>query len=535
MKSQRIQIKAALVLAGLIWLCILTQAPTLDFDESLYRSVASAMKKAGDPWLLRWDGNPLYHKPPLFYWLLCASSALLDSGKEIISSFAARIPSLFASAGILLSLYFACKKRIAPVLAFTCALFPMITAPGVIFDPLQTLALMPSLFIPTRAFDEEREPRILEYLFIALSLALASMVKGLNGLVIPAFAFGFHLLLHWRHWGIQTIFQIGLRFLALSILPAGLITAGFYMLLNHKIGPEFTQEFIWVQHFSRSNQAMEAHSGSLLYHPLVIFLGGGFLIPYLIHQGHRVRPHFLKQGFPLSFVFSFLLFFGFSATKLPHYTWPAWAALALFAGNLEHQDRDQIKPRILERRLSFLAGTPVFLLGVLMLLLALRPSALTESLPQSEMLQSFIAHYLPFTLFQKTCFYFSALCCFLFQTRRRTSAYDLKQTALFAGATYLTLILGVLPTVRASMITPFEEIAVSLKSKARSSDCIRYNGPLSATLSLYLAPELIHNRCDPNQTRYLITPEWKTRECADRNLETRTHHGHLVLCEPKAN
>ena len=80
---------------------------------------------------------------------------------------------------------------------------------------------------------------------------------------------------------------------------------------------------------------METHGGSLLYHPTFVWIFGGFLSYFLIQQFAQRKWDYLKLGFPLTFSFSFILFFSLSATKLPHYTWPIWAALAIQGGLLE--------------------------------------------------------------------------------------------------------------------------------------------------------------------------------------------------------
>ncbi len=526
--------KAAILLTGLLWIFLLLKASTLDFDESLYRSVSESMKKSGNPWQLLWDGQTLYHKPPIFYWLICIASQSVDFGRESVSSLASRIPSFLSSIGILFSLYFGTQRKPEPALAYLCALFPIITGTAVIFDPLQTLALMPALLIPLRLFQEERDLSIRDFLLMALSLALASSVKGLNGIIIPSFAFGLHLLFQISRFSFRRVLAIGLQYLALTVAPAALITAAFYALLHQKIGPAFTQEFIWVQHFARGSSAMEAHSGGFFYHPLTLFFGAGFLAPFLIYQVYQKRPNFRKWGYPLTYAFSFVLVFSFSATKLPHYTWPAWSGLALFAGLIARMKPSPDEAKNLDRRLGFLAALPVFFLGVFFLLLGTTPLLLLDALPKSAQIQTLLESLPPFSLFQKALFFSGALSCFVFQVRRREITQHLELTALFASIASFSLGVGILPSVQALMVTPFHDMAEALKLRHPTpQDCIRYTGPLSASLSLELAPELIHNRCDINTAHYLIAPSWKERDCLNQNFEIVDRKSYLVLCVRK--
>ncbi|NDG85824.1 MAG: hypothetical protein EBX52_12420, partial [Proteobacteria bacterium] len=152
----------ALFLTLILWLYFAAALPTFDFDESLYRRVTESMRQAGNPWLLTWDGRELFHKPPVFYWLIWCASALVDAGKETVSAMAARIPGLFSTLAILFSLHAGMrhlfpeqkdqKGFLPPVFAFLCAAFAVLTGTAVILDPLQTLALMPALIIPARMF-----------------------------------------------------------------------------------------------------------------------------------------------------------------------------------------------------------------------------------------------------------------------------------------------------------------------------------------------------------------------------------------------
>lgn len=59
-----------------------------------------------------------------------------------------------------------------PVMAFLCAGFAVLTSGAVIFDPLQSLALMPALLIPTRIFLRDEMPAFRTWLFSEEALLL---------------------------------------------------------------------------------------------------------------------------------------------------------------------------------------------------------------------------------------------------------------------------------------------------------------------------------------------------------------------------
>ncbi len=536
---------AIAILTG-AWIYMMSRIPTLDFDESLYRSISQAMKLRGDPWLMEWDSSPLFHKPPLLYWLIVATSALLDYGAETVSSLSSRVPSILSSIGILLSLRFGMNyimppplsrgAESIPVMAFLCAGFAVLTSGAVIFDPLQSLALMPALLIPTRIFLRDEMPAFRTWLFFGGSLALATMIKGLNGILIPSLAFGMHLLFSMKNRGFLKSFQLGLRFFALAFLPAALLSAAFFFLLHRKIGPGFTEEFFLVQHFGRSRAPMEAHSGGVLYHPLFILFGGAFLTPVLMRAWKDRRPDLIRFGFPLTYSLAFVLAFTLSATKLPHYTWPAWPALALFAGilhslreNVEIQSKNQTWT---SRVTDMLSCLPVFLLGLLLFTLGSASDLIFSKFSSTSQGRALLSSILPFNGLQKTMFWMGAFSCFVFVIRARALSRNLRVSALLSMIALGSIVFGLGPTLDSAMVRPFQLIAEDLRIRNPApGDCIRYTGPLSATFSLALGPKLIHNRCDPAETKFLVTPEWKSDECLAAGFTELSRRGHLILCE----
>jgi 4-amino-4-deoxy-L-arabinose transferase-like glycosyltransferase len=522
--------QSALLLAGAIWAWVLTHAPTFDFDESLYRSVASAMKLSGNPWLLEWDGKPLFHKPPVLYWLMVAASHLIDGAGTLVSSTAARIPSLLSTVGILWWLHRQGGKH--ATFAFLCGFFPLLTGVAVIFDPLQSLALLPALFLPAEWFEQDRGPNWKEGLIVAGSMAIASATKGLNGLLIPTGALGLHLLFHIRRWGIRRVLTEGFKLFGLAILPGLALTALIYLIYDQRLGPEFTREFLWVQHFDRSRNPMEAHGGGPVYHFAVLFFGGGFLTPLLGYQWFRKKPDLLRWGYPLTFALTCALLFTLSATKLPHYTWPAWAALALFTAKLASQPEIESSKLIPERRVGFLLSAPVFLIGTLALLLAIAPGLFLQSLPDSPQGRSWIGSVFPLDWTTKIALLVTALSCFSFQTLRRTLTRSPGKTALAATFAYAGVATALVPLADRLMVKPFFDVASTIRSQAPPVDsCIQYSGPLSATLSLALAPEYAQNRCQDRPARFRITPVWRETECVREGYRLIERNPTLLLCE----
>jgi hypothetical protein len=322
--------------------------------------------------------------------------------------------------------------------------------------------------------------------------------------------------------------------LACAILPGLVLTAAIYLLFDQTLGRDFTREFIWVQHFDRSRNPMEAHGGSPVYHFAILFFGGGFLTPLLGYQWFRKKPDLLRGGFPLTFALTCALLFTLSATKLPHYTWPAWAALALFAAHLSRLPEPESARDLPERRIGFLLSAPVFVIGTLALLLAIAPGLFLQSLPDSPQGRSWIGSVFPLDWAPRVALLVTALSCFSFQTLRRTMTRSPGKTALAATLASAGVAYALVPLADRLMVKPFFDVATTIRNKTPSADsCIQYSGPLSATLSLALAPEFVQNRCENRVARFRITPVWRETECVREGYRLIERNATLLLCERK--
>ena len=281
---------------------------------------------------------------------------------------------------------------------------------------------------------------------------------------------------------------------------------------------------------------MEQHSGSFFYHFFVVFFGGGILISLLIDRWRKTKASYLKYGFPLTYTLSFLMIFGLSATKLPHYSWPAWPALALSIGMISILP---IALNISESTLtgrrdlaSMLGSLSVILIGVFTMGMIFLTESQVELFSQSVSLKGVFHYFTGFSSLEIFSFSICASLCAVFVIFKDQLLLRVEACALFSTLIALFLTLGLARTVNDLMVVPFSEIAEVLKKDgAANADCIRYSGALSPTFSLALAPELIHNRCEPNSMKYLVAPEWKAKECQDLKFNVIAHKSYLILCK----
>jgi hypothetical protein len=325
-----------------------------------------------------------------------------------------------------------------------------------------------------------------------------------------------------------------LKFLGFVFFPACVLIFLFYFLLNEKIGPSFTHEFIWVQHFERGTTPMEQHSGSFFYQFLVVLLGGGVLTSIFLNRISLVRNHFSNLGFPLTYVFSFCLIFGISATKLPHYSWPAWPAIALFLG-MTHSllsTPEQTAHPTTVKALSVFSRCSLILVGCFSFALALAPETILGLFSKNQSFVGVIHYFEGFNFGERLALIAASALSFSFEYRKQKLISHFETSALISIGIALGLSAGFTRTLNHLMVRPFYQVSEDIKKDgATSADCIRYSGALSPTLSLALAPELIHNRCEPETMRYLIAPEWKAKECAERNFKVIQKESYLIVCK----
>jgi 4-amino-4-deoxy-L-arabinose transferase-like glycosyltransferase len=126
-----------------------------DGDEALYASISMEMQRSGD-WLTpRYWGEPFLHKPPLQYWLMAISRAVIPGTSE----FQARFPSAAAALVTIALVYWAARRLSGPLAGATAALI-MLTNVQFVYEHAARSANLDSL---------------------VTLLTFASLVCGVNG------------------------------------------------------------------------------------------------------------------------------------------------------------------------------------------------------------------------------------------------------------------------------------------------------------------------------------------------------------------
>ncbi|MGL4464061.1 MAG: ArnT family glycosyltransferase, partial [Planctomycetia bacterium] len=92
--SRRVARNVVAASIGLVAVALLPRLSTgalRHWDEAWYAQVTREMIERRDPWTLYWNGEPFFHKPPLFFWIQSAAVLVFGEGE-----FAARLPGFAA-------------------------------------------------------------------------------------------------------------------------------------------------------------------------------------------------------------------------------------------------------------------------------------------------------------------------------------------------------------------------------------------------------------------------------------------------------
>lgn len=337
------------LLFGVLYLVGLGSYGLIDRDEAAYAEVTREMLARGDLLVPHYNGEEIFDKPPLLYWVQAVGFRVFGEGP-----LGARIGNALAALATVLGLFAFARRPLGERAAFLSALVLgsalmfVILARMTLMDMLLLLALVVSLGSLHRAIGRAPAGPAAGAGWFAVASAAAGvgmLAKGAIGLALPAAAGGVWLLVvgEWR------------RVLRPAwLLPGVLLALGvgttWYLLigLTQPGGFGFMQELFVENHWHRLRQPMQGHGGPFFYYVPVVLLGflpwSAFLPLALARGGWRPVRH--EPGrfvalFGLLSLVSFLLFSA-AATKLPHYALPVFPGAALLVGHLLSRDAREV-------------------------------------------------------------------------------------------------------------------------------------------------------------------------------------------------
>jgi 4-amino-4-deoxy-L-arabinose transferase-like glycosyltransferase len=301
--------------------------------EGHYAEIAREMVVSKDYLTPHLAGLKYLEKPPLFYWLLSANIRLFG-----LSEWSLRLwPALFAMIGCL-AVYFAgtqlFERRVGLVACGVLATSSLWYVIGHVIDldmtvsALITCALLSFLLWSVEKREYKR--RIEMWMFFVFC-ALATLTKGLIGIVIPAMVIGSWILI----LGDWNILRIG-KIYSLSGVALFLLIAGPWYALVSRANPGFLSSYFLLEHFRRYVTKVEGpFEGPWAYVPVLLL--GMFPWTAFIWQAlkHNLRFPWRQRHLHKEEVFLVLwaglvfLFFSASSYKGAPYILPMFPPIAI--------------------------------------------------------------------------------------------------------------------------------------------------------------------------------------------------------------
>ncbi len=328
-----------LLLAGTLFFFHLGATGLFDADEPAYAGAAREMLARGDWVTPYFNGQPRFDKPILFYWLILLSYRLFG-----ITEFAVRFWSALAGVGLVLLLWRAARRRMGTEaalwtgVAFSANLLAALLARAAVTDMLLTFFVTAAVLAGLAAVEGPESRNRWPARGMWAAMALAVLVKGPVGLLIPAMALG-GCLVAFRE------VRSGLRLLLLWEGPVLflLIAAPWYVLVLWANGWAFIEGFVIKHHVTRYTGVISSHAGPLWFYIPVVLVGffpwSGFLPAALWCAAGTARRRKAETAGDrlavtcLCWLTGLVVFFSLAGTKLPSYLFPAFPAMALLAGS----------------------------------------------------------------------------------------------------------------------------------------------------------------------------------------------------------
>jgi 4-amino-4-deoxy-L-arabinose transferase-like glycosyltransferase len=357
-KNNAARLLAWLVATGCIFIG-LGKLPLLDPDEGRNAEVAREMKDAGSYVIPLYDGMPYLDKPAFYFDAVAASFKLFGENEG-----AARLPSALFGSFTLALVYFFCRytygARAAALGVLVGGTSPLFIAFSriVIFDMALTFFVCAALFAGYMGLEQAGEATSKRwFLLTALFMALAVLVKGPVGFVLPALG----LLVYAKSGGVKG----GRRFFAsVNVVVFFAIVLGWFVAVLWK-RPDFAYYGIVKESLGRFTSAAEFHRSAPVYYYIpvlaAVFFPWSTLLPEMLARGWQARSRAAHADRLLAcFALVVVIFFSISRSKLPGYVLPGVVALGMLTARVF--DRAMAEPcgaaaRLVQRGCLLLAVT----------------------------------------------------------------------------------------------------------------------------------------------------------------------------------
>ena len=316
----------AVFTAALVSFTFVNAYPISILDEAKNAEAAREMWASGDYWVPKFNGELRTDKPPLHYYFMLLGFKLF--GTTILG---ARFFSAVMGFITLLATFGFARKHLGKGVAQTTMLILF----GSFFFMQEFHLAVPDpyliAFVTLGLFSFYHFYATKKYLYLVLFyffLALGAMSKGPVAIALPGLSVGLFLALQKE---LKNTFRY---FPVLGLLGIAILVVPWFWQVHIKTDGLWTQGFFFDHNINRFSAPMEGHGGSFLVTLGFVLLG---LLPFSFFIPQAFR-HAWQERTNTALVFAacvsgvFILFFSLSSTKLPNYTMPCYAFLALLLG-----------------------------------------------------------------------------------------------------------------------------------------------------------------------------------------------------------
>ena len=330
--------RLGLLLFFAILLLALPQAalmPLLDRDEPRFAEASREMLQSGNIVVPTFNGAPRYAKPPLIYWCQAVSFTVFGE-----NAFAARLPSLLATAGTAWLLFAWCVRLGSVGIGFSAAVSYALCFQTIQQGRVATADALLIFFMTLTAFagwkliaSPPASHSTRSYFWdttLALGFAAGFLAKGPEAF-LPL------LPLLYCAWGVRknlvaeivANFLFGVVVVLFWAIPAYVETHGDYWRVGMSEGVG-----------ERMISGLQGHGAStvgwylvgLVFYPMLFWVSALPWLPLLVSQRKKLFNGWKPDRFDFYLLLNaglIFLVFTLMVTKLPHYMLPAFPFLAL--------------------------------------------------------------------------------------------------------------------------------------------------------------------------------------------------------------
>ncbi|WP_144079722.1 ArnT family glycosyltransferase [Candidatus Endolissoclinum faulkneri] len=315
------------------------QIPVMDRDEARYAQASRQMLETGDLIDIRFQNLPRYVKPIGIYWLQAASAKIFGGGPQA-GIWAYRLPSLLAAIGIVAMTTWmsaqlgSAESGVASGIVIALALITAVEARTAKTDALLVATILAAQIALHRIATHPKRPerfftgRLRSPLAFWMFHGIGLLIKGpIITLVIGT------TIIFWCLWNNNRQLLQRLYWLSGIVLNI-IIVAPWIIAISINSGTSFLEQSIGHALMGKIARGDDHHGAPPGYHMLLFILAfwpcttlaaGGAILAWT----RRISPDI---RFLICWIVPTLIVFELIATKLPHYTFPVYPAIAILAG-----------------------------------------------------------------------------------------------------------------------------------------------------------------------------------------------------------